>query len=344
MKLKGCLIFTAAALLAVLTGSPVQALDPISSTSGFSGFVQPGVGSLYIKSNMVAKVLSFDLSDKRIADLSDDPNSESTLIVTAPFKLAYTFAGSRTEIFLGTDVGDLLSFDTAQQLGVKQGLGSAGVLQAGVLFSGSVRVWKDPYVTGQNREDTSRQNVGFQVAWDKVFGSNLELEYSIRQVNIGSEKSGEFLGLTGAQQDRLDRNGTVHRLSAGYGFGFGNHKLIPAISVFREDLDGEAMANTGVDLQLTYLFDRNPITLVLNGYVGSADYDKSNPVFGKTREDDRYGVSATFYYTNPWGWNLFGSEPMRFFVTGAYFGVASNTDFYNQEASLAMVGVAFRWK
>jgi hypothetical protein len=325
--------------------SPVSALDPISQTSGFSGFIQPGVGSLYIKSNMVAKVLSFDLSDKQIANLNEDPNSESTLIATLPFKLAYTFAGSRTEIFIGTDVGDVLSFDTAQQLGVKQEIGSAGVLQAGVLFSGNVRVWKDPYVTGQDRNDTSRKNVGFQVAWDRVFGSNLELEYSIRSVDIGSDQSGQFLGLTGADQDRLDRNGTLHRLTAGYGFKFGgNHKLTPQISVFREDLDGEAMANTGVDLQMVYMFDRNPFTLVVNGYVGAADYDKSNPVFGKTREDDRYGAAATFYYTNPWGWTLFGSEPLRFFGTVAYFGVGSNIDFYNQEAALGMAGIAFRWK
>jgi hypothetical protein len=155
-------------------------------------------------------------------------------------------------------VGDLLSFDTAQQLGVKQEIGSLGVLQAGLLFSGIVRVWKDP----------------------------------------------------------------------------------PSY----EDLDGEAMANTGVDVQLTYLYDGDPITLVLNGYVGQADFDKSNPVFDKTREDDRYGASATVYYKNPWGWGLLGSEPMRFFVTGAYYAVDSNIDFYNQEAILGMGGVAFRWK
>jgi hypothetical protein len=155
-------------------------------------------------------------------------------------------------------VGDLLSFDTAQQLGVKQEIGSLGVLQAGLLFSGIVRVWKDP----------------------------------------------------------------------------------PSY----EDLDGEAMANTGVDVQLTYLYDGDPITLVVNGSVGQADFDKSNPVFGKTRDDDRYGASATAYYTNPWGWSLFGSEPMRFFVTGAYYAIDSNIDFYSQEAILGMGGVAFRWK
>jgi hypothetical protein len=267
------------------------------------------------------------------------------VIATIPYKIGYTFAGSRTEIFLGTDLGDLLAFDTAQQLGVKQEVGRLGVFQAGILFSGTVRVWKGPYVTGQNRDDTSRHNIGGQLTWDRVFGSKLELEYSARKVDIGSEKSGEFLGLTNSQQDRLDRNGTVHQASAGYGFKFfGNQKLTPQITLFYEDLDGEAMANTGVDLKLTYLFDGDPLSLVLNGYVGQADYDKSNPVFGKTRNDDRYGGSATVYYKNPWGWKLFGSEPMRFFVTGAYYAVDSNIDFYNQEAVLGMGGIAFQWK
>ena len=345
MRLKRGLAATVFSLALIVAGSPASALDPISSQSGFSGYIQPGLGYLNIKSNTVAKVLSFDLSDQKISDLNDEPDSQSTVLFTVPFKLAYTFAGTRTEVFLGTDVGDLLSFDTAQQLGIKQGAGSLGVFQAGLLFSGNVRVWKDPYVTGQNRDDTDRRNVGGQLVWDKIFGSDLELEYSLRKVDIGSEKSGQFLGLTNSEQDRLDRNGTVHSLSAGYGIKFGgNHRLTPQITLSYADLDGEAMANTGVDLQLRYIYDGDPITLVLNGYVGQADYDKSNPVFGKTRDDDSYGVTATVYYKNPWGWALFGSEPMKFFVTGAYTAVDSNIDFYNQEAVLGMAGIAFRWK
>jgi hypothetical protein len=345
MKMKASFSVLVLSVVLVMTGSQALALDPISQKSGFSGYIQPGLGYLNIKSNTVAKVLGFELSDQRISSLDDEPNSQSTMIVTVPYKIAYTLATTRTEIFLGTDVGDLLAFDTAQQLGVKQELGSLGVFQAGLLFSGTVKVWKDPYVTGQNRDDTSRQNIGAQLAWDKIFGSNLELEYSLRKVDIGSEKSGEFLGLTDSEQDRLDRNGSVHSLSAAYGFKFGgNQKLTPKITLSYEDLDGEAMANTGVDLQLTYVYDGDPITLVLNGFVGQADFDKSNPIYDKTRDDDRYGVSAMVYYKNPWGWTLFGSEPMRFFVTGAYTAVDSNIDFYNQEAVLGMAGIAFRWK
>jgi opacity protein-like surface antigen len=342
--MKSVLTVIVFSLAVAMAASPALALDPIPKQSGFSGYIQPGAGYLNIKSNTVAKVLSFDLSDQRIDDLNDEPDSESTAIFTVPYKLAYTFAGSRTELFLGTEVGDLLSFDTAQQLGVKQEIGSFGVLQAGVLFSGIVRVWKDPFVTGQDRDDTSRRNVGGQLVWDKIFGSNLELEYSVRKVDIGSERSGEFLGLTNSEQDRLDRNGTVHRASIGYAFKFGRNSLTPQVAIFSEDLEGEAMASTGVDVQLTYLYDGEPITLVLNGYVGQADFDESNPVFDKTRDDDRYGASATVYYKNPWGWRLLGSEPMRFFVTGAYYAIDSNIDFYNQEAILGMGGIAFRWK
>ena len=267
MRLKGGFCTLALSLAVIITGSPALALDPIPKQAGFSGYVQPGLGYLSIKSNMVAKVLSFDLSDQKINSLSDEPDSQSTALFSLPFKLAYTFAGGRTQVFLGTEVGDLLSFDTAQQLAIKQDVGALGVMQAGLLFSGATRVWKDPYVTGQNRDDTDRKNMGAQFTWDKMFGSNLELEYSIRKIDIGSEKSGEFLGLSNSNQDRLDRNGVVHKVSAAYQFQLGEkHRLTPEIALSYDDLDGEAMANTGVDLKLNYSYFGDPITLVLNGY------------------------------------------------------------------------------
>jgi hypothetical protein len=343
--LKKSFIAAALAIVLLVGANVVFALDPIPKQPGFSGYVQPGLGYLSIKSNMVAKVLSFDLSDQKINSLNDEPDSQSTALFSLPFKLAYTFQGGRTQVFLGTEVGDLLSFDTAQQLAIKQDVGSLGVMQAGLLFSGATRVWKDPYVTNQNRDDTDRKNMGAQFTWDKMFGSNLELEYSIRKIDIGSEKSGEFLGLSNADQDRLDRNGVVHQVSAAYQFTFAEkHRFTPEIALSYADLDGEAMASTGLDLKLNYTYFGDPITLVLNGSVGAAEYDKSNPIYGKTRDDDRYGVSATVYYKNPWGWKLFGSEPMQFFVTGAYSVTDANIDFYNQEALLGMGGVAFRWK
>ncbi len=112
MKLKGAFLVMLLSLALIIEGSPALALDPIPQQSGFSGFIQPGAGYLNMKTNMVSSVAGFELSDKRISDLNDEPDSESTAIVTMPFNIAYTFAGSRTQVFLGTEAGDLLSFDT----------------------------------------------------------------------------------------------------------------------------------------------------------------------------------------------------------------------------------------
>jgi hypothetical protein len=333
------------AVIIVAIGFPALAIEPIPKESGFNGYIQPGAGYLNIKSNMVAKASFLDLSDEEINSIFDEPKSESTAIITLPFEIAYTFASTRTQLFLGSQLIDLLRFDFSQQLGVRQEIGSLGVLQGGVLFGGiPTKVWKDPYVTGQKREDTSLDSAGARLVWDQILGSGLQLQYTYRKIDIGSEKSGEFLGLVSSDRRRLDRNGDIHRGSLLYRFKFGQQqRLTPEFTFGYDDRDGGARTNNNYGAQLTYSYLGDPMSLVLNGYYSYADYEKSNPIYNKTQEDDAYGAGATVYYKNPWGWSLLGSKPMNFYVTGAYYTTDSNIDFYNEEIVLATAGVLFRW-
>jgi hypothetical protein len=333
------------AVVFVAIAIPVLAIQPIPNQSGFNGFIQPGGGYLKIKSNMVAKVARFDLSDSQISSINDEPDSESEGVITLPFEIAYTFAGTRTQVFLGTQLIDLLRFDFSQQLGVRQEIGSLGVLQGGVLFSGiPSKVWKDPYVEGQNRKDTSRDSTGARLVWDQILGSGFQLQYTYRNIDISSEKSGEFLGLDSGDRRRLDRNGDIHQGTVLYRFKFGEkHRLTPEFIFGYDDRDGDARTNNNYGIQLTYSYLGDPISLILNGLYSYADYDKKNPIYDKTQEDDSYGVGATVYYKNPWGWSLFGSKPMNFFVTGGYYLNDSNIDFYKEEVVLGTAGVLFRW-
>ncbi|MEJ2286983.1 MAG: DUF2860 family protein [Desulfobacterales bacterium] len=333
----------AAVFLAV--GIQALAIQPIPKESGFNGFIQPGVGYLNIKSNMVAQFSGFDLSDKKINSLSDEPNSESTAIVTLPFEIAYTFASTRTHLFLGSSLIDLLRFDFSQQLGVRQEIGSLGVLQGGILFSGiPAKVWKDPFVVGRNRKDTTRDSTGARLTWDKILGSAFQAQYTYRKIDISSEKSGEFLGLDSRDRRRLKRDGDTHTGSVLYRFKLGQeHFLIPEFTLGYDNRDGDANTNTNVGGQLTYSYLADPVSLILNGFYSYADYDKKNPIYNKTQEDDTYGVGATVIYKNPWNWSLLGSKPMHFFATGAYYYDDSNIDFYKQEVVLGTVGVIFRW-
>jgi hypothetical protein len=294
---------------------------------------------------MVASFLGYDLSDERTNSLTDSPDSQGSMIGLIPFALEYTFASTRTQLILGTDLTDLVRFDFSQQFGVKQEIGSLGILQGGLLFSAiPAKVWQDPYVIGLKRKDTDRDSYGARLTWDRIAGSQFQLQYTYRNIDIDKERSGRFLGLLPNQRKLLERDGDRHKGEILYRFTIADkHRLTPSFSYSRDDLDGGAMRNDAYEFQLTYAYFGDPFTFTGNVLLGWADYDKRNPIYNKTRDDDNYGIQGALFYKNPWGWNLFGSNPMRFFIEVAYQRSNANIDFYDQEALMATGGVLFRW-
>ena len=103
------------------------------------------------------------------------------------------------------------------------------------------------------------------------------------------------------------------------------------------------MAGDAYDFQLTYTYFGDPVTFIANGFIGKEDYDKKNPIYSKTRDDDRYGFTGSIYFKNPWGWSLFGSNPMNFYISAAFVDVDANIDFYDQQALFTTGGVMFKW-
>ena len=111
MKKAGIVSFAALSILLLVGVNLARALEPIPQESGFSGFIRPGGGYINYKSNLVASFMGYDLSEKKINSLTDSPDSQSNGIALVPFSLEYTFASTRTQVFLGTDLTDLIRFD-----------------------------------------------------------------------------------------------------------------------------------------------------------------------------------------------------------------------------------------
>ena len=101
MKKANFIAIVVLALTLLFVANIATALEPIPTESGFSGFIRPGVGAMRYKTNMVASFLGFDLSEKKIDSLDDSPDAESTGIGLVPFSLQYTFASTRTQLFVG---------------------------------------------------------------------------------------------------------------------------------------------------------------------------------------------------------------------------------------------------
>ncbi len=329
----------------LVVATPAFAIDPMPAEAGYSGFFRPGAGYVEMETNMIAEFSGFEFSNDPITSLTQSNDSESTALVMMPFNLAYTFDSLQTQVFFGTQITDLARFDFTQKAGVKRKIGEQSLFQASLLFSGFVaEVWSDPYVTNQPRVGTDRDIAGLELAWDKIGGHDFEIIYSFRSIDIDDERSGQFLGLTAAQQALLDRDADQHALELVVTMDLeGNHSLVPSFKYMNDDRDGAARANDQFTLKLTYAYQTKPTVVLVNGFWGMADYDQFNPIYVQKQEDDILGFGVTVFKLNPWDWRLWGSNPVRLYVEAAYYERDADIDFYDEKLTMVTAGILARW-
>jgi hypothetical protein len=332
------------ACLLSLYSTTAFAIDPIPEESGFSGFLSLGLGANRMKNNMVSGNMMVDISDSTISSYTSGPSSETEMVPAVNFELKYTFGNTRTQIFLGNSLEDVLRFDLSTQLGVRQDLKEFGIVAAGFVFNGiATEVWKDPYDTTQKRDETDKTSNGIRLTWDKIMGSRFQIEVTFRDTEIDKERSGMSLALTPAQRDMLSREGDFFKTEALYRFKLNETQwLVPALIFKKDDLDGDAMSADTFDFQLTYLYTRDRISLIVNGMIGTSENDKRNPIYNKTQEDDRYGATFTAFYRMP-DWKPLGSQTFSFWGNAGYFNSDANISFYETEAVFAGAGVMLKY-
>ena len=294
---------------------------------------------------MVAGNDFFDATDETIHSYTQSPDSETQGLPVFNGELAYTFAATRTQLTLGSTIEDIARLENAQQLAVKQELPDKSLMSLGALFSGiPAEVWKDPYLTGTPREKTDRESSGVKFAFDKIIGSGLEFIYTYRKIEIDDEQSGNSTGLTAAERELLRRDGDHHKYNLLYQFNIENtHFIEPAVAYFDQKKDGDAMSNDGYELQLTYLYRSDPITFVATGMLGKADYERENPLYNQTREDDLYLLGVQIYYKEPFGWKPFENAAFSVYCAFSYYYEDANIDFYDTELSMVDAGIMFRF-
>jgi len=313
----------------------------IPQESGFSGLVNGGAGLWRVEDNMVKKIGFFKISDDNINSIDDKPKSEYSVSPILNFNLRYTFASTRTQIFLGNQLEDLLRLDTATSFGVRQELPDQSIIGVSYIYSALVtEVYKDPYDTNGSRNGTDRNINGVRLSYDKILSTDLSFQYTYRNIDIDKERSGLALGLTSSQRNKLKRDGDQHDLEMLYKYvlqaGGMTHAFIPSVKYSRFKLDGDAMSNNFFSFRLNYRYDAAKFAFVVNGYYGYADYDKSNPIYGKTRNDDRYGFGLIGFYKR-----FFGVEGLALTANATINRQDSNIDFYDSEVDLYFVSLLY---
>ncbi len=324
---------------------------PISKDDGFSGFVAVGVSSMKYESNMYAGT-NFDdeMTDKNIDTVNDSPSKESSTQPSFNFNLKYTFAESQTEVYIGTLLEDLVTFDSTAVLGVRKNFDGLGILGVGLL--GSIvptKVWEDPYKTNGHRKSTDMTSSGISVKWEGIMESNFDVELRARTFDIdGGDKSGTNTtagvyphGLSTSQlNSELDREGDLTQLITAYRFNIGKKNTLRAsIRLSDYDLDGKAMEHTRTGFKLDHAYMGEKWNFVTVIGISKDSYDNTNPLYNKAADAKNIGGAFTVMYKNPFDI----SKDLSLTASAAFYDTNSDIDFYDSRVSMINLGVLYKF-
>jgi hypothetical protein len=275
----------------------VQAYDQIPAAQGFAGSLTLAVDSSSSKSNTSG--------DKFIDSLNSSAKSDSGTELAPGFELSYTFTGTRTQLFAGTEHGDRGDLGA----GIRQAVGSLGNLRASLLLPEGYEVWQDPYAVGVERDDTKTSGTGMILGWEHIFESDFDITYSQHSIELDDERSGTALGLTPAQRALLSREGDEKTLAVSYHWvPSADHLIIPTLSHVNQDLDGGAMAMDGMQFNLDYTYlGLQDWELGANLMRSTLKSDDVNPIFGQKQDLDSYALGLEATYLRPFNlpdWEL----------------------------------------
>ncbi|WP_434340021.1 DUF2860 domain-containing protein [Motilimonas cestriensis] len=273
------------------------------------------------------------------ADLNNSGQQINSGIIFPLARLSYTFEDLKTQLFAGNSLENVSQGQFQLELGATHQFSDTSKLSLAWFprLPSFSKTWQDPYVVNQSRQKTDQDSQGARLAWENIGGSLFSFKYGFAKNQLDNETSGTALALANEQKRLLDRNANYHRTTLEMLVPMGNGLFFePALTYTLGDATGQAMSydEYGTRLSLIKIMDKHRITG--NVFYSQARYDVSNPIFNRTRQDDKWGLFAFYSYKAPLGW-----QNASFTLFGAWANTDSNIQFYESDMLSVAAGMAY---
>lgn len=317
------LTFIACSIFFIVTPLAVHAQEKKGPEPGFSGRLQGGAIFIQTDSQM-----STDDTNRQTDDLDGPAGTHNISSGIASVYLRHQFEDG-TAIYAGNplEVGEGLALEA----GISRPIG-AGTLDIALTTLPIGEVWKNPYQTVGARDKTNIDVYGLHVKFQEIAGSPWEINYKIDRIDIDDDEIGDL-------EDDLERSGQTHELGVKYNTPpQGGFSLSPELSYTYGDINGSANSYQGMKVGALLKDVRPPWVLIglLSGFHNQ--YQKTHPLFGKSRQES--GITT---FAQAMRLNLFGVERLFASFGAGYVWSDANIDFYDSQTiiGLASVGINF---
>ena len=338
-------IAAAASLLLLGAAAGLPAQDVIPQTSGFGGYGAFALAAAAGRTSFFASgaPLLAPITRPLITSIFEAPEAITAPALLVGGEVNYTFASTRTQLYIAQDLEDAFQLDVIVQLGVRQALPDKSILTvAGLITPQPQKLWIDPYVEGVAREFEKADQPGLRIRWRRILGTRLELTFSDRFYGFDAEQSGQWLVGQGRLDPDdvglLDRNGDNMSFKAAYRLRAANHLFEPSITWGRDNRDGAAIANDGLGARLNYRYINPRVVVDASIDYARRQHDEIHPVYGERVTRNRLGGAVVAAVPI----EMFGSANWNVWAMTEYIHEQSNVDFFISRLAAVTLGIGWR--
>ncbi|WP_430458121.1 DUF2860 family protein [Rheinheimera sp.] len=280
--------------------------------------------------------------NRRTADLN---NSGKTINLFSAFpltRLEYTPGSSQTSFFFGNGQDNVTKRQIALEFGLVHSLSQHSKITFAMFpelpFSGET--WKDPFLTGQDRQETNERAAGGRLKFEHAGDYPFDVQYAFAKNSIDIEESGRSLmQLNQPQRSMLNRNAEFHRFNVNMNFTVGDGVFfVPGLQITTSEAQGDAndFAEGTLILQSLYIKERHFLSASMR--VGKKESSLENPIFNLPQDDRTLSLDAVYKYSEPLGyknWSLLG--------VAIWNKSDANITFYDSQSAVLGIGLGFTW-
>ena len=296
---------------------------------GFYGMVQVGAGLIATTDNQEAPLTGIFNDDPRLPEIENLDRQDELVALSVPYLngvVGYRF--EKLDIAVETAPS---TFMGSPGISLVKSIPGAGSFRGSVTWSKS-DVWKNPYLTGTDRDTTDSTAWGLGAGWEMIMGLPLNLAYSIALIDIDEDEAG-------AAESLLDRDGADHTLTLSGILPLSEHfMLFPEFRWQLRDRDGDAESADGFGGSMTAMLIFDHFSTMSAVSYQHAEFAADHPVWNEERRD--HTLSCTQMITLP---ELTGNEKLSLFVMGVYEERFSSVDFFEYRSFIVGSGVEYRF-
>ena len=285
--------------------------DPITGTIGIGGIVIDSGNNLNPNS-----------SAKRLDNLNSGADRETKFIPIILPRITWDAGEAQgIKLYLTADppIEEVGGF--ALNLGMTYQTAEMGIIDTSIYFTPFEEAWKNPYVTGVDREETDTTKYGFKIGLNRIMGSGFRVQFVYLNDDVDDD-------VIGALTPELARDGSVYAINVNYShYVSENLEIRPRFSFRKGDYDGDANSYNKFKFDLEARYRHAKWLVVPRLTYSYSDYDAEDPIFGDTRDVNTFGVSLMTTYMKPFDWEDWSVTALISARTGN-----ANIDFYDTES------------